>query len=78
MGLLDDLAPHKQVRPCRVRTLLTTELEESDKKILQAAIADEAKWPDHTLYKALKRLNISLSADAISRHRTGVCSCLRD
>jgi hypothetical protein len=77
MGLLDDLAPHKQVRPCRIRTLMG-ELEESDKKILQAAIADEMKWPDHTLYKALKRLKISASADAISRHRTGVCSCLRD
>ena len=77
MGLLDDLAPHKQVRPCRARTLLT-EFDESDKKILQAALLDEIKWPDHTLYKALKRKNISLSADAISRHRTGVCSCLRD
>lgn len=74
MGLLDDLAPHKQVRPCRVRTLLG-ELETSDKKILQAALEDEIKWPDHTLYKALKRKNVSLSADAISRHRTGVCSC---
>ncbi len=76
MGLLDDLAPHKQVRPCRVRTVLG-QLEESDKKILQTALVDDVKWPDHTLYKALKRLNISISADAINRHRTKVCSCLK-
>lgn len=77
MGKLDNLVAHKQVRPCRVRTVMT-ELEDSDKKILGAALVDPLQWPDHTLYKALKRLDISLSADAINRHRTGVCSCLKN
>lgn len=77
MGILDNLESQRVIRPCRVRTVMNG-LEADDVAKLKAVLADVNNWPAHTLYKSLNTLGISMSADAISRHRTGVCSCLKN
>jgi len=74
MGLLDSLEPKRRMTPCRVRTVLS-ELDEKDVEKLTAALADEKGWPHYTLSKTLRPMGVLISADAITRHRTGVCSC---
>lgn len=77
MGILDNLEPPKRKTPCRIRTLLS-EFDEADAAKLLTALADLETWPAYTLSKALSSLGVTVSADAISRHRTGVCSCLKN
>lgn len=77
MGILDNLEIRRRQTPCRVRTVLS-ELDKDDVAKLSDAIADVANWPAYTLYKSLNTLGVSISADAITRHRTGVCSCLKN
>jgi hypothetical protein len=74
MGLLDSLDPKKHLTPCRIRTVLN-DLDKSDYEKLVAALDDEKTWPHYTLSKKLRPLGISVSADAITRHRIKVCSC---
>jgi hypothetical protein len=77
LGILDNLEPPRRQTPCRVRTVLG-ELDKADVAKLTAAIADVDSWPAYTLYKSLHKLGIRISADAITRHRTEVCSCLKN
>jgi hypothetical protein len=74
MGLLDSLEPKLRITPCRIRTVLN-DLDKSDYDKLTAALEDEKNWPHYTLSKTLRPLGISVSADAITRHRMKVCSC---
>lgn len=74
MGLLDSLEPKRRITPCRIRTVLN-ELDEKDREKLTAALANDMAWPHYTLSKNLRLLGVSVSADAITRHRAGVCSC---
>jgi len=76
LGILDSLEPPRRQTPCRIRTVLA-ELDETDKGKLKAALLDFNNWPAYTLYKSLNSLGVSVSADAITRHRTGACSCLK-
>jgi hypothetical protein len=74
LGILDDLEPPRRQTPCRIRTVLG-ELDEADCHKLTQALSDNESWPAYTLYKSLNKLGVKISADAITRHRTGVCSC---
>ena len=51
------------------------ELDESDRKILQEALDDPKKWSPYGLHHALKLRGIKLNDKAISKHRSGECSC---
>lgn len=72
--MLEDLQPLSDKRSCRVRTL-TTELNEKDAQILLDAVADDIKWSVNGLSAALASRGISLSKDAIIKHRRQRCSC---
>lgn len=74
MGLLDNLEPVEAKKSCRVRTVLEG-LDESDAQILRDALANEAKFSDYRLMVALRSRGVSLTGDAIHRHRGKVCSC---
>lgn len=74
MGLLDDLGMPERIRPCRVRTVLETHLDDKDAEILRKAIASP-DWPARTLSVALKQRGVFLSDTAIATHRKGMCSC---
>lgn len=74
MGMLDGLNPINRITPCRIRTVLN-DLDKSDYEKLNTVLKDEKHWPAYTLHKALRPLGVSVSADAIVRHRTKVCSC---
>lgn len=72
--MLENLTPPTKNRSCKVRTVLN-QLDDKDKEILVAAIADENLWPAKTLCNALQGRGISLLDVSISRHRNGICSC---
>lgn len=72
--LLEGLEPNRRVYPCNVKTLLD-ELDESDRKILEEALADRKKWSPYGLHHALKLRGIKLNDKAITKHRSGECSC---
>jgi hypothetical protein len=74
VGLLDSLKPRPHITPCRIRTVLN-QLDKNDVQKLNDALANVNGWPAYTLHKALRPLGVSVSADAIVRHRTKVCSC---
>lgn len=77
MGILDNLEPRKRVYSCRVRTVLT-ELDDADRKILEAAIADTDSWSNNGLADSLRKRGIDLKSEPIRQHRMGSCSCSRD
>lgn len=52
-------------------------LEESDAKILQAALDDTARWKNKTLANALRAKGLSLADTTIAKHRTKTCACYR-
>lgn len=72
--MLEDLQPPKKNHPCKVRTILAT-LDDKDKAILNAAIADHTTWPASTLSKELKKRGLVVVDNTITRHRDGTCSC---
>lgn len=72
--LLDGLEPNRREYPCNVEKVLA-ELEEADRKILQEALDDQRKWSAYGLHYALKLRGIALNDKAISKHRSGECSC---
>lgn len=73
MGILDGLEPAKRVYSCKVRTVLT-ELNDEDRGILEAAIADKA-WSNTGLAASLQQRGVDLKPEAIRVHRMGACSC---
>ena len=72
--MLEGLSPQKTDWPCRVRSVLL-ELDDKDAEILRHALLDLELWPAATLSKALKQRGITMSDNAIARHRKGFCSC---
>jgi hypothetical protein len=72
--MLENLQPIKRQYNCSVSDVLKT-LEESDKKILERAIADAKTWTGYGLHAALKARGIKLYDKAIIKHRLGDCSC---
>ncbi len=75
--MLEGLSPKERALTCRVRSVLA-ELDQEDRTILENALADSKTWGAKTLEKALKTRGITLSDNSITKHRTGICSCLRD
>lgn len=61
---------------CKVLTTLTG-LSDTDRAILETALADIITWPHNTLSNALASRGITLADTTISRHRKGLCPCNR-
>lgn len=72
--MLEGLKPVKKIRPCRIREILAG-LDDSDKDILETALADFRNWSTRGLEKALKGRGVEVSDTSIERHRNGICSC---
>lgn len=72
--MLEGLTQTPQRFTCAVRTLLET-LSQDDAKILSDAINSD--WPAKGLSSALRARKVVLSDGSISRHRKGLCSCLK-
>lgn len=68
--------PTKPSGSCKVGTLAAS-LDETDKKILLAAVADASKWPVKTLAKALSDRGLQISDSPIYNHRSKACACFR-
>lgn len=77
MGILENFEPPKKNYACKIRSILI-DLELEDKKVLVAALKDTDRWPAKTLSNALKQRGVSLVDASITRHRQGLCSCLKD
>jgi hypothetical protein len=72
--MLEGLTPPVKELPCAVRKLLDI-LDNSDREILENALADYESWPNKTLSKALTGRGLRISDGPIRKHRVGECSC---
>lgn len=72
--MLEGLEPSKRTYTCPVIRLRET-LDDSDKQILDAAIADTEKFTANALMTALEKKGVTLYARAIRLHREKACSC---
>lgn len=74
MGLLDGLEPLQTRTSCKTRTILEG-LDKDDRKILEAALADQVTWTNGGLARALTARGVDIKADTLATHRRGQCSC---
>jgi hypothetical protein len=74
MGMLDGLEPLKTITSCKTRTILEG-LDKDDRKILEAALADQVTWTNGGLSRALGSRGIDIKPDTLAIHRRGQCSC---
>lgn len=72
--MLEDLTPPGNGRTCKVAVIGAT-LSESDRTILEDAIASKDTWPIKTLSKELRRRGIELSDTPLTNHRNKTCVC---
>lgn len=72
--MLEGLTPITSETKCKVGQLLDT-LDESDEKILQAALDDTDTWSALALKNALMQRGISVGDVVIGKHRRGLCVC---
>lgn len=71
--MLEDLVAPNRIRPCMIRSVLSG-LEESDQKILKAALADHDSWSHRGLAKALGEKGLPLGEKIIRDRRARPCS----
>lgn len=72
--MLEGLTPITYAGKCKVGQLLDT-LDESDAKILQAALDNTEMWSAHGLKNALMQRGISVGDVVIGKHRRNLCVC---
>lgn len=72
--MLENLKPVTIERSCKVRTVLD-QLEVEDGKLLTQYLADSDTWSSNGLAKALNTRGVFISANTITKHRQGGCSC---
>lgn len=72
--MLENLTPPTVVRTCKVQRI-TAGLSDSDRKILQGAIADQVTWKTHVLVAELQKRGIDMSESTLRKHRRAECSC---
>jgi hypothetical protein len=76
--MLEGLTPPKNRSVyCKVADVYAT-LDESDRKILQAAVDDVDTWGARTLSTALRNRGLSMADTTITKHRNKGCACYRD
>lgn len=68
--------PTNKTNFCKVQMQMA-ELEQSDKEILEAALANVRLWPANTLSTQLRLKGLSLADVTITKHRTQACACYR-
>ena len=71
--MLEDLVAPSKIRPCMISTVLSG-LDESDQKILKAALADHDSWSHRGLAKALGEKGLPLGEKIIRDRRVRPCS----
>ena len=72
--MLEGLEPSKRTYTCPV-VRLRESLDDADKAILDAAIADTEKFTPNALMTALQKKGVTLYARAIRLHRQKECQC---
>lgn len=76
MGLLDNLSPNSNAKPCKVGQILSG-LDPADNMILTQALKDPATWSNRALAHALQGRGIQITTDTIRSHRLNTCPCRR-
>jgi len=72
--MLEGIVPPKPVYRCSVADAMS-KLDESDKAVLVAALADEVTWSAWGLSKVLKSRGVVIGDTPIRAHRLGSCRC---
>ena len=75
--MLEGLEPPKNKAVyCKIDQILQT-LGDSDKLVLEGALADRDRWGAKTLQNALRERGLSVADTTISKHRNKTCACYR-
>lgn len=72
--MLEGIAPTKREYPCAVGEV-RKDLSDSDRKILDDALADTDTWSAYSLSVALKSRGLKVHDKPIKKHRDGTCIC---
>lgn len=51
------------------------EMDDDLREVVQAKIDDNIRYANRVIAKVLKRLDVSIAADTIGKHRSGDCRC---
>ena len=76
MGILSNLKPLHEGKPCKVGHILN-ELEPEDAHILDEALKDTGAWSNRALAHALQARGVQITTDTIRSHRALTCPCRR-
>lgn len=72
--MLEDMMPPVRRTPCKIRTILD-ELDDTDRAILEKALADPDTWSGNALGRALSQRGFLTTEKPIKKHRNRECSC---
>ena len=72
--MLEDMMPPVRRTSCKVRTILE-ELNDSDRAILEKALAEHDVWSGNALGRALSQRGFVITEKPIRKHRNRECSC---
>jgi hypothetical protein len=73
--MLENLGEPQSKSVCKL-VMKMRELDESDQKILEDALADPA-WGNSLLTRRLNELGFTVYRDTLTRHRNKECACVR-
>ena len=75
--MLEGLTPPKNKAVyCKIDQMLK-DLGDSDRLVLEGAIADKGRWGAKTLSNALRERGLSVADTTITKHRNKTCACYR-
>ena len=74
--MLEDLTPPSRSVRCKMGRIIDS-LEDSDKNILEKALADRNVWSSKGLARELMNRGLSITEGPLALHRTKSCGCYR-
>ena len=72
--MFENFVPPSNRKVCKLTKLAET-LEEADRSILWAAVADVVNWKTKTLATSLSQRGFVISEGPIGAHRNKACGC---
>jgi hypothetical protein len=74
--MLEGLTPPPKTTPqCKLGGL-RDELDKTDQKILDDALANIEDWPTEVLVRELRKHGLTIGRETVRAHRKGDCACV--
>lgn len=74
--MLEDLTPPSRTVRCKMGRIIDS-LDDSDKSILEKALADTNVWSAKALARELTNRGLSITEGPLGLHRVKSCGCFR-